>query len=116
MSEGTGNYTNEDEAILEYANGLNYIYKIIRVRQVASEAIIAGMLDEHIYWLVRHGDFARDYLKLKDFMEHQYTLKNKENSYDRKAFRIIVHKWRESRIKKVINEISKSKWNKFDKW
>ena len=98
----------------EYILGLNYINKIIASRQIASEAIILKNLDEDTYRLVRLGDFSRDYLKLKDFIIKQHEIHG--SSFDRKAFRILVHKWKNEIIDNFDGEISKDKWDKHNQW
>ena len=98
----------------EYILGLNYINKIIVSRQIASEAIILKNLDEDTYRLVRLGDFSRDYLKLKGFIIKQHEIHG--SSYDRKAFRILVHKWKNEIIDNFDGEISKDKWDKHNQW
>lgn len=110
---GLYDFPNKD-LVNEYKLGLDYINKIIASRQIASEAIILKNLDEDTYRLVRLGDFSRDYLKLKGFIQNQYYIHGP--SYDRKAFRILIHKWKNKVINNLISEISQNKWNEYDKW
>ena len=110
---GLYDFPNKD-LVNEYILGLNYINKIIASRQIASEAIILKNLDEDTYRLVRLGDFSRDYLKLKDFIIKQHEIHG--SSYDRKAFRILVHKWKNEIIDNFDGEISKDKWDKHNQW
>lgn len=88
--------------------------KIIASRQIASEAIILKTLDEDTYRLVRLGDFSRDYCKLKGFILKQYEIHG--SSFDRKAFRILIHKWQNEVIDDFNGEISKDKWDKHNEW
>ena len=108
---GLYNFPNKD-LVNEYILGLNYINKIIASRQIASEAIILKNLDEDTYRFVRLGDFSSDYLKLKDFIIKQHEIHG--SSYDRKAFRILVHKWKND--DNFDGEISKDKWDKHNQW
>ena len=107
------NFLNSD-LVDEFTLGLNHINKIICSRQIASEAIISGILDEDAYRLVRLGDFSEDYLKLKDFILMQYEIHG--SSYDRKPFRILINKWQNETIDNFDNEISKNKWDKYNRW
>lgn len=110
---GLYDFPNKD-LVNEYILGLNYINKIIASRQIASEAIILKNLDEDTYRLVRLEDFSRDYLKLKDFIIKQHEIHG--SSFDRKAFRILVHKWKNEIIDNFDGEISKDKWDKHNQW
>ena len=111
--KGGCDFPNED-LVNEYKLGLNYINKIIASRQIASEAIILKTLDEDTYRLVRLGDFSRDYCKLKGFILKQYEIHG--SSFDRKAFRILIHKWQNEVIDDFNGEISKDKWDKHNEW
>lgn len=110
---GLYDFPNKD-LVNEYILGLNYINKIIASRQIASEAIILKNLDEDTYRLVRLGDFSRDYLKLKDFIIKQHEIDG--SSFDRKAFSILVHKWKNEIIDNFDGEISKDKRDKHNQW
>ncbi|MCP1660784.1 hypothetical protein [Neisseria perflava] len=101
------------EEVQEYVDGVNYLNKIIISRQIASEAIILNMLDEDTYWLIRNGDFSKDYRKLEDFIKEQHKEKSYNPSFDRKAFRIVVHKWQNSEIRDINAKMRKRKWSRY---
>lgn len=100
------------DLIDEFIMGNNYINKIIMARVIASEAIVSKLIDEETYWLVRHVDFFRDYSKLDSFILKKYKQKNCDESYSRKAFRMIVNKWRDEEVIDVKNKMKKRKWRK----
>ena len=99
----------------EFIMGRRYIEKIISMRIVSSEAIINSLLDEQTYWLVRHIDFKKDYVKLEKFILETYLFHNSHSSYERKAFRTVLKKWElDPPISKGISSFfKKEEWEKY---
>lgn len=100
----------EDELSFEYEKSRSFIHKVIAVRLVAAEAVIAGLLDESIYRTIRNRDFQKDYIKLEQFMNLEYERHKCKISFERRAFRMVVEKWKNSVIDKIKSGMKSTEW------
>lgn len=100
----------EDELSFEYEKSRSFIHKVIAVRLVAAEAVIAGLLDESIYRTIRNRDFQKDYIKLEQFMNLEYKRHKCKVSFERRAFRMVVEKWKNSVIDKIKSGMKSTEW------
>ncbi|WP_288923790.1 hypothetical protein [uncultured Ottowia sp.] len=100
----------KDELSFEYEKGRSFIHKVIAVRLVAAEAVIAGLLDESIYRIIRNRDFQKDYIKLKPFMDYIYVSHEYKISCENRALRMVVEKWKNSVIDKIKLGMKSTEW------
>ncbi len=106
IEENKFSFNLEDmEVWIKYRTGAGHIHKILEARQVASEALRRGMLDESTYRLIRCGDFMKDFIRLKSFIEgiDKYRENNKKNSPKfLEDFRYIIQRWKDIQIPEEI--------------
>lgn len=100
----------KDKLSFEYEKGRSFIHKVIAVRLVAAEAVIMGLLDESIYRIIRNRDFQKDYIKLEQFMNLEYERHKYKISFERRAFRMVVEKWKNSVIDKIKSGMKSTEW------
>ena len=77
--------------IKNYIEATNRINKILSSRQIASEILHKGLLNEKIYRLIRCGDFMEDYELLKPYIDEK---RNNDPEY-RKDYLETIERWKQ---------------------